>query len=77
MTAGHSTPGTFSGEGRASMPTSLGNTLRPTRPCNANHGGVGNERNGARMTDFCARENIKVLCTTPVPDWMSLIGWPG
>ena len=34
-------------------------------------------RKGARVTDFCERSNISVLCTTPVPDWMSVAVFPG
>ena len=70
-------PGTFQGEGDASKATSLGKTLRAVLPRVANQGGVGVLRKGARSTDFCGRENISVLCTTPMPDWISSIVWPG
>ena len=61
-------PGTFQGEGDASKRTSLGKILRALLACVINQGGVGMLRKGARTTDFCRRSNIKVLCTTPVPD---------
>jgi len=35
------------------------------------NGGTGMARKGPRTTLFCARENISVLCTTSLPDWMS------
>jgi hypothetical protein len=69
--------GTFQGEGDASRLTSLGKTLRAVFPRVTNQGGVGELRKGARSTDFCGRENISVLCTTPMPDWISSIVWPG
>ncbi len=43
----------------------------------ANHGGLGRERNGPRTTDFWGRSNMRAFPTTPVPDWMSVRGWPG
>ena len=70
-------PGTFMGEGDASRLTSFGKTLQAVLPRVANQGGVGVLRKGARSTDFCGRENINVLCTTPIPDWILSIVWPG
>ena len=39
--------------------------------------GFGQARNGARITVFSERENMRVLWTTSVPEPMSLRGWPG
>ena len=45
--------------------------------CVPNQTGFGQARNGARITVFSTRENIKVLCTTSVPEPMSLRVFPG
>src|SRR5690242_2437818 len=76
-TADATMDGTFSGEGDFSSFASLRKTLRPAEPRFTNQGGVGVTRNGERSTVFCGRANISVLCTTPVPDWMSVRAWPG
>jgi hypothetical protein len=55
---------------RASNRASIGPSLAALRLV-TNHGGFGQSRNGPRTTDFSGRENMAVLCTTPVPDWMS------
>ena len=39
--------------------------------------GFGQARNGERTTVFSTRSNISGLWTKPVPDPMSVRGWPG
>ena len=68
MIADQRMAGTFQGEGDASRLASFGKTLAAALVWVMNHGGVGVLRKGARSTDFCGRENMSVLCTTPIPD---------
>src|SRR5215472_3837559 len=73
----HIMPGIFHRDGDASSIVSFGKSLRAVLPWVTNHGGTGAMRKGARKTVFCGRSNINVLCTTPVPDWISYISRPG
>ena len=70
-------PGTLNGEGAVSNWTSLGKIPRPFASSEANQVGVGLLRKAARRTLFCGFANIKLLWTTPFPDWSVVDGMAG
>src|SRR5215207_2253669 len=74
--AGTRIPGSFAHDGAASKCTSFGVILWAVLWL-ANQIGLGQTRNGAWITVFCARSNIRMLWTVPVPDWISRRVWPG
>ena len=57
----------FSTEGLASNFVSRRATTWAVRQV-GNQGGTGQTRKGPQTTFFCTRENISVLCTSPIPD---------
>src|SRR5215469_12171295 len=75
-TAERSRPGILAAEGSASKATNRRMTSYDPAAV-ANHGGLGRARKGPRTTDFRGRPNISAFPTTPVPDWLSVRGWPG
>jgi hypothetical protein len=66
--AARTMPGIFRSDGLASYSHNRGKTLSALCASVANQTGVGVLLNGAYSTLFCGLANIKVLCTTPLPD---------